>query len=227
MAGIFRTRFDFVGTERLIVGTIADLGRTREPIRQAHEFLAGTLQKRQANALERAVRGHGRAQRHENFQDGPMYQAIMSKNNREVTANGFTVGFLDDPSRFPDVALYARGLESGTGVHRGTRMRGYWVTVEGGFVAPVAGGKDVRIAGTRTAATVTPGGRRKPGAGSGFLIRNPIIGYRFQKAGFDQWKADGYNNRAAIEAYLDFMDAAGLTYAVRLFRPGRTRVSRS
>jgi hypothetical protein len=220
MPGVFRVNFRADGMNAALGNTVADLARAKAPIVKAHTFLATVLQKRQAAALERSIAGHGRSQRHSDWEHSPIHQAIISKDNREVTVNGFTVGFLDDTGRFPDVGLYAAGLEGGTSVHRGARLRGYFVTAYGELVTAQEGQLDARFAGSVNNASRGANGRRRNSQASGFLIKRPIVGYRFQKAGYEQWKSDGYAGVDAVEAYADFMDEAGLRYAARLFRPG-------
>lgn len=222
MPAAFRARYEFSGTDRLIRGTITDLERINPVLVRAHNFLAGQLQKRQADALIRSIDAWGREQRHD-WEDSPIHLAIISERNREVTERGFTVGFLADSSRFPDVALYAQGLETGTSAHMGQRLFGFWLTPGGGLVRPEWGA--VNAIGFVSNRDAVKSGKALDVRPKGWYIGRRIRGYGFQRSGYEAWKTDGYNNRGAVHAYADFMEAAGLDYAVRLFRPGRNKVT--
>jgi hypothetical protein len=205
--GMFNVTFDFRHGEALAKGIAGDLRRADEYILGAHHEIAEALQSRQAAAFVTAVTGYGRAQRVP-VMKGPVYTAIRSPKNRKVNLKGFTVGYLDDKSKFPKVALYVNGLEKGTSVHKGRIMGGLWV-VNGGLAGPVEGAKD--------AIGFVPAKYLRNG-GAVFEIRKAIEGYHFQEAGWAQWKKEKWDGTAAREVYEAWFTSIGhMDFASRLF----------
>jgi hypothetical protein len=206
--GFVHVTMDFKHGAKLAAGIAGDMRRADTAILETHKMLAGEVQWRQGSEFVKSVVATGRSQR-QAVREGPVYKAILSPKNRSVNLNGFTVGYLNDKSRFPsvdprrNVAQYAPGLEGGTSVHVGQEMGGYWVT-HNGLQAPMEG-------------VLNAIGFIRFVRGPHFVISRPIRGYHFQLAGYDAWLRDEYAGKGAREQYEAYFELYGLNFAARLF----------
>lgn len=222
--GLYGTSIDFSEARKLLRGIGDEAKRSDTALLGAHQQLAKDLQMFQGQALVDAVSARGRMQRTSDIRKGRMYKAVLSKKNRQVNIDGFTVGFLTDSSKFPLESLYVEGLEEGTSVHQNTMMLGYWITGAGKLVSPVKGG--INATGT-SEQDEKIGFRGRYGSPVGFKIEKAITGYHFQELGYAKFKNQGDTGQGVLDVYESFFYHHHLDFlATMLARTGgRGRVS--
>lgn len=160
--------------------------RADAPILRAHHSLGSQLQEYIASDLTNSVRARGRAQRKKSQSDR-LATAIVSKRNRRVNADGYTVGYLES---IKAVKPYFRGLEVGTRRHVG-------LLVPGSFTD----GTELTVGGK---------GLVKLGNKKAFRIKRPIVGYRYFRQGTKAFVSDGFTRSGALGIYQFHLEKSGL-----------------